>query len=260
MRIVAAVCLPAFHCRARRRREKAKLNNRDLWITINSTKEFNMNSFKSLLAFAALAVACALSGHKAGAQPDPGGAGGGYGGGGYGGGGFGGGGFGGGGYGGGGGGIRALMGDPTQRAQAQVDSLRDSLAVTNDAEWDVISPRLLKVVQLKSDSSMAEASRMMTPMIAGLNARVQSLGGATGGTGGIAGIVNMLGIQSDPSADALQQVLDGQGSVAQVKAALAKFRAVKQQKQAELTKAQEALKEVLSIRQEAALTLAGYLE
>jgi hypothetical protein len=54
--------------------------------------------------------------------------------------------------------------------------------------------------------------------------------------------------------------LDGNGSVAQIKDALAKYRAAKLAKQAELTKAQDALKAVLSVRQEATLCLAGYLE
>jgi len=209
-----------------------------------------MKQFNSWLTFTVLALAFALSGYKAAAQPDTGGAGGG----GYmnGGGGM--------GYGGGGGGLRALIGDPTQRAEMQVDSLRDTLAVTNDDEWDVISPRLLKVVQLKSDTSMAELSRMMSPMMTYMGAGAGGMGGNMRGMGGMGGIIGMLGAQSDPAADALQQVLDGQGSVAQVKAALAKFRAAKQQKQAELAKAQEALKAVLSVRQEAALALAGYLE
>ena len=78
--------------------------------------------------------------------------------------------------------------------------------------------------------------------------------------GGMPGGANPLGGTPDPAADTLQQALDGHGTVAQVKAALAKFRAAKQQKQAELTKAQEALKQVLTVRQEAALALAGYLE
>ena len=212
-----------------------------------------MKKFSSWFTLSVLALAFALSGHKAAAQPDLGGPAG-PGGGGYM--------NGGGGYmgGGGGGGLRAILGDPTQRAEMQVDSLRDTLAVTNDAEWDVISPRLLKVVQLKSENSMAEASRMVAPLTAWMGAGAGGMGGNIRGMGGVGGIMGMLGIQSDPSADALQQALDGQGSVAQVKAALAKFRAAKQQRQAELTKAQDALKAVLSVRQEAALALAGYLE
>ena len=58
----------------------------------------------------------------------------------------------------------------------------------------------------------------------------------------------------------MQQALDNNGTLDQVKAALAKFREAKKQKQAELAKAQDSLKEVLTIRQEAALVAAGYLD
>ena len=186
-----------------------------------------MNNLKSLLSLMTLALAFAVSGQQAAAQ----------------------GGFPGGGGPGGGGGFRNLMGDPTQRAQMQVNSLRDSLEVTNDAEWNVISPRLLKVVQLKSDRIHGRIGRMAAPMMA-------MMGGARSRWAP----PRFLGLQPDPSADALQQALDGHRHAAQVKAALARFREVKKQKQVELAKAQDALKEVLSVRQEAALALAGYLE
>jgi len=197
----------------------------------NSIKELIMRNIRSFLGLMTLALTFALPSHKAAAQPMMGGMG-----------------QGGMGQGGMGNmrGMGAMMGNPAQRAQMQVDSLRDSLAVTNDAEWDVISPRLLKVVQLKSDNSIAEIGRMMTPMMAMM--------------GGMGGAANFLGVQPDPAADALHAALDNNGTAAQVKAALAKFREAKKQKQAELTKAQDALKEVLSIRQEATLAVSGYLE
>jgi hypothetical protein len=186
-----------------------------------------MKNFRSLLGLITLALAFAVSGHKAAAQAGFGGPGGG---------------------GAGGGGFRALMGNPAQRAQMQVDALRDSLVVTNDAEWNVISPRLLKVVQLKSENSMAEIAKMAAPLMA-------MMGGGMG-----AGGANLFGVQPDRTADALQQALDNNGTLEQVKAALARFREAKKQKQAELAKAQDALKEVLTIRQEAALVASGYLE
>jgi hypothetical protein len=183
-----------------------------------------MKKFTSFLGFTALTLAFTFSGYDAAAQA---------------------GGFGGGG---GGGGIGAMMGDSTQRAQMQVTALRDSLAVTNDLEWNVIAARLTKVVQLKTDDSVAALTRMMAPMIA------QFAGGMQGGANPLGGGA------TDPSASALQTALDNKASTAQVKAALEKFRDAKKQKQAELAKAQDALKEVLSVRQEAALALAGYLE
>jgi hypothetical protein len=190
-------------------------------------KKIIMKNFKFILGLVTLSVAFALSGYKAAAQ----------------------GGFGGGGMG-GRGGFGAMMGDPAQRAQMQVDSLREPLAVTNDAEWNIISQLLLKVVQLKSEQSIADIARMAAPMMAMMG----------GGRGGMGGAANFLGAQPDPSADALQQALDGNGTAAQIKAALARFREARKQKQAALAKAQDALKAVLSVRQEAVVALAGYLE
>ena len=194
----------------------------------NLCKKFVMRNLKFLPSLIVLTLAFALSGLNAAAQPGMGGMGGM----------------------GGRGGFGAMMGDPAQRAQMQVDSLRESLTVTNDAEWNIISQLLLKVVQLKSEQSIAEISRMIAPMMAMMG----------GGRGGMGGAANFLGVQPDPSADALQMALDGHGTVAQVKAALARFREAKKQKQDALAKAQDALKEVLSARQEAVLALAGYLE
>jgi len=89
--------------------------------------------------------------------------------------------------------------------------------------------------------------RMMAPMMARMG-------------GGMRGGANPFGGQPDPSADALQKALDGNAPGAAVKPALAKFRESRKQKQAELAKAQDALKELLSLRQEATLVMAGYLE
>jgi len=202
----------------------------------NPAKELIMKEFKSLVSVASLALALAFAACNALAQP----------------------GFGGGGFGGGGGGVGgrngffAALTDPAQRAQMQVDSLRDSLAVTNDAEWNVIAARLMKVVQIKSDIAMAEVVRMMTPLMAMMPGGI--------GANMLGGGANPFGGAADPSADALQKALDNSAPSADVKAALAKFRESKKLKLAELTKAQDALKEVLSVRQEAALALAGYLE
>ena len=98
---------------------------------------------------------------------------------------------------------------------------------------------------------MAEIGRMSAPMMAMMG----------GGAGGGRGTQTFSAYQAGP---VRRRFATGFGRPsapsAQVKAALARFREVKKQKQAELAKAQDALKEVLSVRQEAALALAGYLE
>ena len=151
---------------------------------------------------------------------------------------------GGGGFGGGGG--RGGF-DPAQLVPMMVDGMRQSLAVTNDDEWNVIEPRLEKVVKLK----MEERTTGIGSMFAGR--------GGGGGGGGMMRF-NALTGGPDPSADALQKALDNSASIPEVKAAMAKVREARLQKRAALLKAQQDLKDVLSIRQEAVLLLSGQLD
>ena len=137
------------------------------------------------------------------------------------------------------------MPDAKQMAQMQVTALRDTLGVTNDTEWNAIASLVTKVVVIQTDVQMAEMARRMGPMMANL-----------GGAGG----ANPFGTVSDPTGDALQKSLDNNASAAEIKAALARYRDARKQKQAELAKARDALKQVLTTRQEATLTMSGILE
>jgi hypothetical protein len=203
-----------------------------------------MKQFKILVTLASLAFTLTYFGSNALAQPAPGG---GYGGGagGYGGGaggGFGGGGGGGGGFGGGNFNISALL-------QTGVDNMRPDLAVTNDDEWNAISPLILKVLTLQLSQS------------AGLG-NVFGRGGRGGGGGGRGrgGIAALLGNAPDPAADALDAAVNDNAPVATLKAAMAAVRESRRKKQAEFAKAQADLKAVVTVRQEAYLVNAGILE
>jgi len=83
-------------------------------------------------------------------------------------------------------------------------------------------------------------------------------GGPGGPGGGRGGFANMF--PTDPNVEALQKVIDGNGSATQIKAAVDKLRDARKQKQEELTKAQASLREVLTARQEAILIVNGMLE
>ena len=171
-----------------------------------------------------LALTLCLSGSQAMAQP--------------------GGGFGGG----GGGGFGGFGGDPVAQAQQQADRMRPDLAVTNDDEWNVIRPRLVKVMQLQGEVRMAG----MANMIRGMAGRG---GGGGGRTGGLAAL-----IPPDPAGDALTKALDDNAPIAEVKAAMAQVREARKRKLAEMTKAQSDLKDVISVRQEAYLLDNGMLD
>lgn len=137
--------------------------------------------------------------------------------------------------------------DPQQMQQMiqqrMMDGFRQQLAVTNDEEWGVIQDRLSKVVRIRMD------------MFSGGMGMMRRNGGTGGGGGGFRGFGT-----PDPNAESLQNAIDNGAPAAQIKAALEKYRDSRKQKQAELTKAQEDLRSVITLKQEAALVLAGMLE
>lgn len=141
--------------------------------------------------------------------------------------------------------------DPQQRQQMMqkfmMDNFRQQLGVTNDDEWGVIQDRLQKVLRLKMEAALSGGAGMMAGMR------------RNGGNG--PGFRTFQGMsQPDPSADSLRNALDANAPNAQLKAAMDKLRDSRKQKEAELSKAQEDLRSVLTVRQEATLVLAGMLD
>jgi hypothetical protein len=140
-----------------------------------------------------------------------------------------------------------------QMIQKQVlDNLREQMDVKDDTEWQVIEPRLTKVFETK-------AAIMMGGMRGMMGRRFGGPGGPGGGPGGPGGGFGDL-IPADPTADAVQKTLDSHAPDDQIKAALAKHLAARKKKQDELAKDAEALRQVLTLRQEAILVSAGMLE
>ena len=129
--------------------------------------------------------------------------------------------------------------------QRLLESFRDRLEVTDDAEWRIISERLERVSQARMETLAGDFG----------------MGGFGGrpGSGGGRGLQALLG---EPSAEAkaLQSAIDAKAPSAEIKEKLAKLREFRKQKQAELAKAQDDLRKVLSQRQEAIVVLAGLLE
>jgi hypothetical protein len=136
--------------------------------------------------------------------------------------------------------------DANARIQRRADSLRMSLAVTNDADWKVISQKLVKVIGLQAEVRMAGLANMLRG----------PAGPADGGRRGLAAIAP----EPDAASVALSNALDGNAPIAEIKAAMARVREARRGKQAQLAKAQEDLKSVLSTRQEAVLLSDGLLE
>ena len=80
--------------------------------------------------------------------------------------------------------------------------------------------------------------------------------GGNGGQGAQGGRGGMFG-QASPEQDALQKAIDDDAPAAQIKDLLAKYKASQQAKQKKLEDAQDALKSVLTSKQEAQAYLLG---
>jgi hypothetical protein len=135
--------------------------------------------------------------------------------------------------------------DPEQMRQRMMERVREQFGVKDDAEWKIISERIEKV---------STARREM----GGRNAF--GFGGGRGGAGGAGGGRGGFGGESSPEATALQSAIENNASADDIKAKLAKYRESQKEKEAKLAKAQDELRQVLSVKQEAAAVLTGYLK
>jgi hypothetical protein len=152
-----------------------------------------------------------------------------------------------------GGGGRGRGFDPARLMQAY----KDALEITKDEEWQAIQPRVQKVVDLGGElrrESFSSMGRLFgRGSRGGDNAQQGDQGQQRrGGPGGFGG-------PPSPEAEALQKAIESKASKAELNAALEKYVAARKAKQAELEKAQAALREVLTPRQEAIATSFGLL-
>jgi len=144
--------------------------------------------------------------------------------------------------------------DPAQMQQRMMERYKEVLEFTDDTEWKAVEPLVQKVMTARQGTMGGMGRGMMGPG--------RTRGGGGGDTqpadqgkqprGGMFGAPN-------PDADALQKAIDSKASKAELKAALDKYLASRKAKQAELEKAQAALRELLTPRQEAIATMNGLL-
>lgn len=148
--------------------------------------------------------------------------------------------------------------DPEQFRQRMMDRYREQLGVQDDAEWKLISDRITKVVDARRELGFGGPMggfRGPRRDGAGGNDQAAQGGQGAGGRGG-----RGFGGEQSPEGEALQKAIDAKASPDEIKAKLAKFRDARKQKRANLEKAQDDLRKVLSVRQEAAAVMAGLLE
>jgi len=159
--------------------------------------------------------------------------------------------------------------DPAQMRQRMMDNWKQQLGADDDA-WKVIEPRLTKVMELNRQSMAG--GRGMFGMFGGRGMRGQR--GDRGGQGGQGGPQGQR--QGDrprfpgdenrePSAvekaqDTLETTLANESASAEtIKEQLTALRAARLKAQQELAAAQQDLRQILTMRQEAVLVLNGML-
>lgn len=142
--------------------------------------------------------------------------------------------------------------DPAEFRQRMMDRMKEQLEVKDDAEWKIISERIEKVTTAQREAR-----------IGGFGfggRRGGDRGGGGGDNNGGGERRNRFGGEPNPDVEALQKAVDAKASPEEIKAKLAKVRATVKEKEAALAKAQDELKKVLSVRQEAIAVTMGLLK
>jgi len=148
--------------------------------------------------------------------------------------------------------------DPQQMRQMMEQRMREQLGAT-EQEWKVLGPRVMKVSELSRETRGGGRGGMM--MFGGMGGR--------GGPGGPQG--NRPGDRPDAPAreqtpvektqEELRTLLENTATTPdQIKNQLTKLRAAREKAKQDLAKAQQDLRQVLTLRQEATLVLMGMLD
>ncbi|UCD50683.1 MAG: hypothetical protein JSW27_24570 [Phycisphaerales bacterium] len=153
--------------------------------------------------------------------------------------------------------------EPERMRQMMEERLKEQLGTT-DAEWQVIGPRLTKVMNLSRETQMGGGMARM--FMRGRRGQGGPMGGPPQGAAqegerrGRRGPFGMEETAVSKASDALQTTLENaSASPEEIKAKLTALRTAKEKARQELATAQKELREVLSLRQEAQLVLMGML-
>lgn len=133
--------------------------------------------------------------------------------------------------------------------EQQMARMKEAFAVTDDAEWALISERVTKVNEIRRTAG---------------GGRGGFGGGGPGGPGGAGGDRGGGGNRQarptgNPELDSLRSAVTDKLPDAEIKSRLSRLREVRKENEEKLTKAQEDLRAVLSVRQEAIAVMFGLL-
>jgi hypothetical protein len=142
--------------------------------------------------------------------------------------------------------------NPEEMRARMSAAFKEQFGVTSDDEWNLIMERINKVNELRRSTMMGGMA-------------LRGLFGGPGGPGGPNGQGGRgnrpagFGGVSNPEVEALQTAVTDKAPDAEIKARLERLREIRKTNEANLAKAQEDLRAVLSVRQEAVAVLVGLL-
>lgn len=147
--------------------------------------------------------------------------------------------------------------DPEQMRQMMEQRMQEALGAT-DTEWKVLGPRVMKVQELSRQVNTGGRGMMMFGRRRGQGGPGgQDTQGGRRGPGGM----NRELTEVEQIQEELQTTLENTSATPDtIKQQLTKLRAAKEKAKQELAKAQQDLRQVLTLRQEATLVLMGMLD
>lgn len=149
---------------------------------------------------------------------------------------------------------------PQDMQARMLTAIRDRLEITDDEEWKLISERIAKVQEIRRTSGAGGGP--VAGMMFGGRGGPGGPGGAPGAPGPQGGPPGRGGVRpggANPEVTALTTALREKLPDAEIKARLDRVRELRKASEAQLVKAQEELRAVLTIRQEAMAVVFGLL-
>jgi len=133
--------------------------------------------------------------------------------------------------------------DPAQMRERMMERVRELLDVKDDAEWKLIEERVTKVYEVQRETAGSRSGGMSMLFGRGPGGGDTQGGGPQSRFGG--------STTPNPDAEALRKAVEAKASNEQLKQKMEKFREARKASEVKLLDAQEALKELLNVRQEA---------
>jgi hypothetical protein len=145
--------------------------------------------------------------------------------------------------------------DSEEMRQRMAERMREQFGVTDDAEWKIIEGKIQKVTEARR----AVGGGMGFGAMGGFGGR---RGGGDGDNNGgeRARRFGAFGGEPSPEVEDLRKAIDAKASADEIKAKLARVREVRKANEAKLEAAQEDLRKILSVRQEAVAVMMGLLK